>query len=220
MAPPSARGPLSPRVATPDLPRHLDAHRGLVPRADLIGVRVQDLAGDVSGAHGRLAESEMDAASVGRLDLTGATLSDVAVSDLRAVELTARDGTWRGVEMVGGRIGTLDGLRASWDGVTLRGLRMDYLSLPSAELTDVVIADCEIGTLDLPEARLTRVRFDATRIDEVDTRGLRATDLDLRGLEALSFTDPKALAGAWLDARQAEQHAVVLARALGIRIDD
>lgn len=56
------------------------------------------------------------------------------------------------------------------------------------------------------------------RADEVDTRGLRATDLDLRGLEALAYTDPRGLAGATLEARQAEVHAVALAHALGIRV--
>ena len=77
---------------------------------------------------------------------------------------------------------------------------------------------CEIGTLDVPEARLTRVRFDDARADEVDTRGLRSTDVDLTGLEALSFTDPRGLAGAWLSPRQSELHAASFAHALGIRI--
>jgi len=220
MASPKARGPQSPRIAEPDLPPRLDAHRGIAARIELLGATVEDLTGDVSAAHGRLAESRVDAASVGRFDLTGTGLSDVAMTDLRAVELVARDGAWRTVEITGGRVGTLDGLRASWDGVTLRGLRIDYLSLPSAELADVLFVDCEIGTLDVPEARLTRVRFERCRVDEVDTRGLRATSLDLRGLEALSFTDAAALAGAWLDTRQAEMHAAALAQALGIRIAD
>lgn len=102
--------------------------------------------------------------------------------------------------------------------MTLRGLRIDYLSLPSAEITDVLFADCVIGTLDLPDARLTRVRFERCRADEVDTRGLRSVDLDLRGLDALSFTDPRGLADAWLTAAQAEAHADALAHALGIRL--
>ena len=58
-----------------------------------------------------------------------------------------------------------------------------------------VVADCVIGALDLPQATLTRVRFEDSRADEVDTRGLRAEHLDLRGLEAVSYTDPPACAG-------------------------
>lgn len=198
----------------------LEQHAGLAARDDLLGVRIERLEGDVSAVHGRLAESRIDGASVGRLDLTGATLSDVVMTDVRAVELIARDGTWRSVEVVGGRIGTLDALRAGWDAVVLRALRIDYLSLPAAEISDVVIADCEIGTLDVPDARLTRVRFEGSRADEIDTRGLRGADLDLRGIEALSFTDARALTGATLSPRQAELHAPAWAAALGIRLAD
>ncbi|HYP73946.1 MAG TPA: hypothetical protein VEP72_07615 [Microbacterium sp.] len=209
--------PAAPRVAAPDLPAVLDA-AGLSARGDLLGARIDGLSGQASGAHGRLAESRISAASVDRLDLAGASLSDVAIDQLKAVELIARDGSWRGVEIVGGRISTFDGLRAEWDSVVLRGIRIDYLSLPSAVLGDVLIAECEIGTLDVPDARLTRVRFENSRADEVDTRGLRAVDLDLRGLEALSFTDPRGLSGATLAPRQAELHAPAFAAALGIRL--
>jgi len=202
---------------SPDLPAVLDAGE-LAPRADLMGTLIDAPTGAASAAHGRIAESRIASASVDRLDLTGTGLSDVAIDQIKAVELIARDGAWRGVEISGGRIGTLDGLRAEWDGVVLRGIRIDYLSLPSAEIGDLLVVDCEIGTLDVPEARLTRVRFERSRADEVDTRGLRAVDLDLRGLEALSYTDPRGLTGATLDARQAELHAAAFADALGIRI--
>lgn len=192
----------------------------LTARADVIGAQIGGLAGTVSAAHGRIAESRIDAASVDRLDLTGAVLSDVVIDGIRAVEVGLRDGTWRNVEVTGGRIGTLDGLRSTWDGVTLRGIRIDYLSLPSSELSDVLVVDCEIGTLDLPDARVTRVRFEGTRADEIDTRGLRAADLDLRGIEALGFTDAKSLTGATLSPRQTELHAPAFAAALGIRLAD
>ena len=210
--------PAPPRIAPPDLPHTLDDADGVARGIDAIGARLVGLTDDESAAHGRLAESLLAPASLTRLDLTGATLTDVRVDDLRAVELIARDGVWRNVEITGGRIGTLDGLRAEWSGVVLRGVRIEYLSLPSASLGDVLIVECEIRTLDVPDARLSRVRFEGSRADEVDTRGLRAADLDLRGLDALSFTEPRGLSGAWLDARQSELHAPSFAAALGIRI--
>ena len=212
------RGPHAPRVTAPDLPARFDGDADLAPRADLIGVRLRATGDVVSDAHGRIAESRLDEASVTRVDLTGATLVDVAITGVRAAELVCRDGAWRSVEIAGGRIGTLDGLRAAPRRPTLRGLRIDYLSLPSATIVDALVVDCEIGTLDVPEARLDRVRFENTRVDEVDTRGVRADDLDLRGLEAVSFTDVRALSGAWLEPRQAELHAVAFAEALGIGV--
>lgn len=48
----------------------------------------------VSDAHGRIAESRLDEASVTRVDLTGATLVDVAITGVRAAELVCRDGAW------------------------------------------------------------------------------------------------------------------------------
>ncbi len=120
----------------------------------------------------------------------------------------------------GGRIGTLDLSDAELDEVRLRGIRIDYLSLAGARVDDLVIADCTIGALDLPGARLTRVAFASTRADEVDTRGLRSADLDLRGLDALAYLDVTGLRDATMSGDQVERIAAALAAGLGIRIRD
>lgn len=211
-------GPTLPRDIHPDLPPVLAPHTGLEPRSDLFGVRIENLSGSVSNVHGQLMEARIDGAQVDRWDTTGAAWTDVAVGDLRATELVARESAWRTVEIDGGRIATVDALRAAWDGVSLRGLRIDYLNLASATVSDLLLVDCEIGALDIPQARLTRVAFRNCRIDEVDTRGLRAEHVDLRGLEALRFTDPRGLAGATLSMRQTELHGAAFAAALGIRL--
>lgn len=210
--------PVPPRECAPDLPDELEEARSLHSRDDLFGARITGLEGDVDAAHSRIVECAVEGATVDRLDLGGATLVDVRVSDVRAAAVSARDGRWRNTLVTGGRIGMLDLWRAELDGVELRGLRIDYLSLASASVADVRLVDCVLGTLDLPQARVERVCFEGCRADEVDTRGLRARDLDLRGLEALSFTDPAGLRGATLSERQAEQHAPSLAAALGIRL--
>lgn len=209
-------GPAAPRDHSPDIPPTLDERAGLSAREQVEGARLALAGGEVDAAHSRITESRLTAASLARLDLTGATLVDVSVAQLRAVECLARESRWRNVVVDGGRIGTLDALRAEWNGVTLRGLRIDYIGLASAELSDILIAECVIGTLDLPEATLSRVRFENSRADEVDTRGMRAKDLDLRGLDVASFTDVRALAGVTIEAAQAEFHAAAFARALGI----
>lgn len=210
--------PAAPRVGAPDLPRHLETHVGLDPRVDLLAVEVTGLGGDVDAAHCHLTEARIPGASVGRLEMTGGSLVDVELDDLRAVELGARDGSWRNVAITGGRIASIDGLRARWSSVVIRGVHIDYLSLASAEIEDVLFVDCRFGTIDLPDTRVARVSFEGCRADEVDTRGLRATHLDVRGLEALAFTDARALAGVWLSPRQIELHAAAWADALGIRV--
>lgn len=215
-----ARGPLPPRLSAPDLPRVFESVDGLGPRADVLGARVVSLEGHVDAAHSALSESVIAEASVDSLDLTGASLADVEIATLRATELLARDGRWRNVAVIGGRIGTLDLSGAELDSVELRGLRIDYLSLRGAKVRDVLVADCVIGTLDLPLATLSRVRFDGSRADEVDSDGLRAEHTDLRGLEALLFGRPGALRGVTLTHRQVELAAADFARALGIDVQD
>ncbi len=152
--------------------------------------------------------------------MTGATLVDVDVRDLRATALSGRGARLRRVRISGGRIGTLDLADADLDEVELRGVRIDYLSLAAARITDLLVADCTIGTLDMPQATVTRIGFENSRADDVDTRGLRAKDLDLRGLEAVSYLDAASLRGATLSPRQVEHLAPAMAQALGIRVLD
>ncbi len=171
-------------------------------------------------AHATITECTVVSASLERLDLTGATLVDVDIRDLRASTLSGRGARLRRVRITGGRIGTLDLADADLDEVELRGARIDYLSLAAGRIADLLIADCTIGTLDMPQATVTRVGFENSRADDVDTRGLRAQDLDLRGLEAVSYLDAASLRGAIFSPRQVEYLAPVLARALGIRVLD
>lgn len=205
-------------MSPPDLPEALDPAHGVSAHEDLLGVRIEGLTGDVSAAHAHLTECVIAEASVGVLDLAGAVLADVEIDQPRAAEVKGRAARWRNVRVRGGRIGTLDLSDAELNGVELHGVRIDYLSLAHATVDDLLLRDCVLRTVDLPLATLARVRFDGCTADEVDTRGLTSRDLDLRGLEALSFTDPTALRGATLTARQVEALAPDLARALGIDV--
>lgn len=218
MARPRSR-PAPPRASDPDLPRHLEPAI-LSRHADLVGSSITVGGGPADGAHARVSESVLGPGTPDLLDLTGAVLAEVLIRDLATAELRSGDGSWRTVTLSGGRIGTLDAQRARWDGVILRGIRIDYLSVPAATLRDVVIVDCRIGTLDAPGAMLERVRFSGTTVDEFDTRALSSTDLDLRGLDALGFTDIRALAGATASRRQVEAHAPAFAAALGWDVRD
>ncbi len=209
--------PKSPRSVDLDLPDPLRVHRGIRPRDDVFGAEVTGLEGEADARHSRIAESVLDAESVTSIDLTGATLTDVAVT-IGTTALPLRESRLRSVTLTGRRAGTIDALRSEWDGVHLQGLRIDYLSAASSEWSDVIFERCDIGSLDLPQARLHRVSFIDCRVDEVDTRETRCRDVDLRGLDAVRFTDPKGLSGATLSADQAVFHAQEFAVALGIRV--
>ncbi|KHK98261.1 hypothetical protein LK09_04265 [Microbacterium mangrovi] len=216
----AAAGPAAPRVSAPDLPDDLDEVSFQGPGAEISQAQIGRLDEEQDASRTLLTECVLDATGVDRLDLTLARLADVELAGLRAAEVVATRGTWRNVRSVGGRVGALDFGRAELASVELRGIRVDYLTLAGATAADVVFVDCAIGTLDLPGATLSRVRFEGCRADEVDTRDLRAEHLDLRGLDALSFTSPAGLRGATLATRQVELLAADLAVALGIDVRD
>ncbi|MGO2747447.1 pentapeptide repeat-containing protein [Microbacterium sp.] len=207
--------PVAPRVSEPDLPPHLEPvepSRG----ADLLQASL-DLAGAISLAHSSLEQCRLTA-DADSIDLTGATLLDVDATDLRVASMTLRNAGIRRLRITGGRIGTLDLSGTRIDELGIRDVRIDYLTFGGAKGSDILIADSTIGTLDLPQAELTRVRFDNCRSGEVDPRGLRAKDVDLRGLDADAFIDANSLRGTTLTTFQVQQLAPVIAAGLGIQI--
>lgn len=209
--------PKAPIVSPPDLPGDL-ATAEPAPRADLAAAHIE-LRDVTDLAHSSI-EQCVIAGQATSVDLRGATLFDVALTDIRIADLQARALTGRRIRIAGGRIGTLDLTDARLTEIELRDVRIDYLTLAGARVDHLQITDCTITTLDMPQAVLSRVAFDNTRADEVDPRGMRATDLDLRGLDALSYLDVTALRGATLDSRQAQLLAPALAAASGIRVID
>jgi uncharacterized protein YjbI with pentapeptide repeats len=217
---PRQTSPHPPRSAIPDLPGRIHDVVGLADRADLFQSRILGLSGSVDARHSQLSECVIAPASVDRLDLTGTSMVDVEVEKLRATEMIARSGRWRSVRITGGRIGTLDLADAELDAVELREVRVDYLTLGGARVSDLLVAGCRIRALDLPNAKVERASFVDCTADEVDTRGLRAQHLDLRGLDALQYLDPTSLRGATLAERQAVDLGPAFARALGIQLAD
>lgn len=181
---------------------------------------LEDLAGDIDASSAHIVESVISGADVGTLALSGATLTEVAIDDLRAVDASFRESRWQTVRLTGGRIGTLDLSRAELTGAEVRGIRIDYLNLSGATLSDVLFADCLIGALDAPQSILRRVAFEGCRADEVDNRGWRVENLDLRGLEALHFLDMQALRGATMTERQVAALARDFAAAVGVDVRD
>lgn len=209
--------PVAPRISPPDLPDELS--RGYPSRnADLHGATL-DLDGEVDLAHSTL-DGCVVAAHAGSIDLTGATVLDVDLAEVRVASLVLRDANVRRLRIRGGRIGTLDLSGSRVEELELRELRIDYLTLGAARAEDLLIVDCTIRALDTPQAELKRVCFERSRADEVDSRGMRAADVDLRGLETLAFLDTNSLRGTTMSAPQAELLAVALATGAGIQIKD
>lgn len=212
--------PFAPRITAPDLPGQLAAGHAWNRDGEYFQQHFAELDQTTDASHSEISECRVTGASVDALTLTGASLVDVDVDQLRATTVSARGARLRRVRFLGGRIGTLDLGMADMDEVELRGIRIDYLTLGGARIEDLLVADCVIGSLDLPQATAKRARFEGSRVDELDVRGLRAEDVDLRGLEMLSLTDAAALRGTTLSSVQVERMASTLASALGIQVAD
>ena len=212
-------GPVAPRVSAPDLPAVLE-DADPARRGDFHQVRFSGLSGAVDLAHSALEECALSDSFVDTLDLTGATLIDVSITDLRAASVSMRDTTIRRLRISGGRIGTLDLTGARIAELELRDVRLDYLTLGGARAEDLLVSGCAIRALDLPQATLTRVAFEGCRADEVDPRGMRCAGVDLRGLDALSFLDVLSLRGVTLTSLQVEHLAAAFAEAAGILVRD
>lgn len=211
----TTESPVAPRVSPPDLP---DERSPGVParNADLIAAHLA-LTGTVDLAYAMLEQCTVTA-DAEEVDLTGSTILDVEMSHLRIASLRLRDAGIRRLRITGGRIGTLDLSTARVSELELHDVRIDYLNLGAATVSDAEVTDCRIRTIDMPQAGLTRVRFTRSTCDEVDPRGMRATDVDLRGLDALSFLDANSLRGTTLTGFQVQQLAPVIAAGLGIQI--
>lgn len=214
----TAAVPAPPRTLPPDLPATLESVPGIAARSETVASEIADLTGVLASEHAHLLESRVARARLDEWRLTGATLTDVSLTDVAAGALIVVDGRWRQTQWCGGRASTFEAVRLTGDGVRFEGIRFDYANLAAARLTDVAFVDCVFTTLDLPQASLERVAFERCRADEVDTRGLVARDLDLRGLDASRFTDVTGLRGAVLSSHQAAFHADALARSIGITV--
>ncbi|GAA1847265.1 pentapeptide repeat-containing protein [Microbacterium koreense] len=210
--------PAPPRLSEPDLPDILSGGGRIRARTEHFQRRFDALESETDADHAVITECRIAGAATDAWSLTGATLIDVDIEHLRATTITARESRWRRVRITGGRIGTLDLSAAELDEVELRGIRIDYLALGRSRVEDLLITDCTFTTLDVPGATLRRAAFSDSRADELDTRGLSAENVDLRGLEVLSITDPTAVRGVTMSERQVDFHARAFATSLGVHV--
>lgn len=209
----------------------------------LIPVRVGDVAAR-SGADvcpGDDAEAEvLTTVDVAHLDWQGATLRECALALTGVAELVldrcrlvecrlaepdvtsvrGRDGTWRAVEVVGGRVPALDLAGCTWDGVAVSGSRLGYVNLRDATLIDVVLDGCRIDTLDLAGATAERVRLRDCVVDELIVTRATLRDVDLREARIEQIEGVIHLAGATISVDQLVGLAAGLAAELGIRVAD
>lgn len=151
--------------------------------------------------------------------LQGSSLAEVIIERLDAPVLHAARARWRGVSIADSRVGSLDVAGAVWQSVLVRGCKLGYVNLRGADVTNVRFEDCVIDELDLATATLSRVGFAGTRIATLDLSGARLDAVDLRGADLSRITSLAGLAGTTMTEEQVQALAASFAAHLGIGID-
>jgi hypothetical protein len=187
----------------------------------------------------------LEGASLGRVNLSGQTASDVRLEQcqLTHVDLTGTvlsRALLRDAAIVAGSWANVRTEEMRLQRVAFKGVRMTGADLSSASLEDVSFGDCRIDLGSFRFAKLTRVRFERCRMEEIDFSGAELlsvafincsmvkalwaeatlTQCEMRGSDISGAGNPERLRGVrmpWVDALAS---AAELAAAAGVEIVD
>jgi uncharacterized protein YjbI with pentapeptide repeats len=189
----------------------------LLTRSDHDGVRFsgQELSGRELGGS-RFVECEFAECTFGDTNLGGVRLIDCRWSGCDAPVLRGARGTWRGVEVLGTRIGSAELYDSQWHSVRVADCKLGYLNFRHSTLQDVLFSGCTFDELDLGGATLTRVAFQECEIQTLTMTGARLKDVDLRGAQLRAINGLPGLSGATIDQAQLVELAPLLAAEAGI----
>ncbi|UZN02635.1 pentapeptide repeat-containing protein [Cellulomonas sp. S1-8] len=193
----------------------------LEPDADLdaMAFRGLDLTGrDASRA--RFLDCEVEDCDLEGVVLDGARVLDTSWTAVRAGALRAPSSTWRDATMTDVRIGAFTAFSSTWTRVTVVGGKIDYLDLRESTVEELRLENVTLGDLDLSHARVRRlvvVDCDVRRLDTTDTR---LADCDLRGARLSVVEGVGGLGGAKVTPDQLLDLAPLLARHVGLVVDD
>ena len=192
----------------------------LVPGADLDSLEFGDLAlSELSLRGASVAKSRLPALSATEADFTGAQFSEVEFARLNIPTVRAHRSRWSEVTMTG-RIGSFQAHEASFRSVRLVACKLGLLNLRNASLLDVEIVDCRIDELDLTHAKVRRIRFENTQVNRIELQHAALQDVDLRGATITSVDAVTNLRGTTFAPWQIADLAPLMAREVGIRIED
>lgn len=193
----------------------------LEPDGDLDGLafRGLDLTGrDASRA--RFLDCEVEDCDLDGVVLDGVRVLDTAWTAVRAGGLRAPSSTWRDVTITDARVGAFSASGSTWTRVTVRGGKVDYLDLREATVEELRLEGVTLGDLDLSHARVTRLVVDDCDVRRLDATAARLRECDLRGARLRVVEGVGGLGGARVTGDQLLDLAPLLARHVGLVVDD
>lgn len=203
-----------------ELPTLIKSEQGLRPSGDYDALAFEGL--DLSGQRAdraRLTQCGLHECAMDDVCLRNALIAECRWERVTAAALDTGGATWRDVELIQVRIGSLQAYDTDLTRVTVRASRLDLVNLRSAQLTDVIFERCVITDLDLGSSTARRVSFADCRLERVDCFQAELAEVDFSGAEVGSFTDVAQLSGAVISSRQLAELAPAMASHLGVSIE-
>lgn len=161
-----------------------------------------------------------DDVSAPAADLNGTRIVESTLGRIDIPVVRGARGSWRDVRIEASRMGSAEFYENTWQSVELLGCKLGYLNMRGAQLRDVAFVGCTLDELDLVQATCERVSFEGTKIARLNLQQSSLTHVDLRGADIGEIVGVKSLSGVTISPEQLALLAPVLARDLGIKVEE
>ena len=207
----------------PDIPTGLDRIPGdlMLDRLELECALVEGADfSDQKATAVRIDQCRLSRVDFGGVELTGATMRDVAVTggswaNARTKELRLRRASFKDVRMTGA-----DFAFASVEDVSFVDCRIDLAFFVSARLNRVRFEKCRLDELDLSDTKLVSVSFIDCDLPRSVWADATLTNCELRGSDISGAIHLERLRGMRMPMTDVLASAAELAMAVGIEIVD
>lgn len=193
----------------------------LVPRAELEGLSFDDVTVPLLELGGGTVRGcAWAGVSAREGDLKATRIIESTFTRLEVPVVRGARGVWRDVRVEGARLGSLEAYEASWHSVEFVGCKLSFVNLRGADLRDVAFTDCVIEDLDLVQTTAERVSLQGSRVARLNLQHTTLTHVDLRGADLAEVNGLDGLRGATISPWQLTLLAPLLARELGIKVEE
>ena len=168
---------------------------------------------------------EFDTCRVGDVQLTGAKLLKLKISDsvlvhIEAAGLLAPDAAWLRVLVANSRFTGADSGKAQFEDCTFDAIKFDEAAFRFATFQRVWFKDCILTNADFTGAKFTNVVFSGCTLEGAIFDQARCVSVDFRG-EKLGFIKGlNGLKGAMISSEQLIELAPLMALELGLHVED
>jgi uncharacterized protein YjbI with pentapeptide repeats len=147
-------------------------------------------------------------------------LRSVWMRDVRLTGTNLADSGWHDVTVIASSLAGLEVFGSELRQVVFSGCKLDSVNFRAARLTHVTFDSCVLRDVDFAGAALSQCSFPGSELVRADLSKVTMDRTDLRGAVLGVTIDTESLRGAIISSGQLALAAPVLAKALGIIVED